>query len=216
MVKQSGPRPAGIEDKRALDRVLLFSDAVFAVAITLLALDIRLPPVTGEMTEPELQRALVRIWPQYFAYVLSFLTVGLFWLGHHRKFRQIRRYDGVLLRINLLLLMVIAFVPFATRLLSEFHYGTSVRFYAATMMTAALLAAATSAWASHRGRLTSPEDDGERVSPLDSLSLAVVFAASILISYRSTELAMLSWILIFPLSRLVMLVGRRVTGRRRG
>jgi len=208
MKLQSGLKPRGVEDKTSLDRLQFFSDAVFAVAITLLALDIRLPPAAAELSEPELQRALVGLWPKYFAYVLSFLTIGLFWLGHHRKFRLIRRYDGTLLRINLLLLMVVAFVPFVTSLLSEARNGTSVRFYAATMMTVAILAWATSAWAAHRGRLTSPDKDGLRISPLESVAVASIFGLSILISFWSVEWAMLSWILIFPANRLASIVDR--------
>ena len=208
MKLQSELKPRGVEDKTSLDRLQFFSDAVFAVAITLLALDIRLPPAAGELSEPELQRALVRLWPKYFAYVLSFLTIGLFWLGHHRKFRLIRRYDGTLLRINLLLLMAVAFVPFVTSLLSEARSGTSVRFYAATMMTVAILAWATSAWAAYRGRLTSPDKDGLRISPLESLAVAFIFGLSILISFWSVDWAMLSWILIFPANRLASVVHR--------
>jgi uncharacterized membrane protein len=202
-------RPKGIDDKTALDRLIFFSDAVFAVAITLLALDIRLPVQSGDLGEPELAKALVAIAPQYFAYALSFLTVGQFWLGHHRKFRLIRRYDGVLLRINLLLLMFVAFVPFATRVLSEYRYGTSVRFYAATMMVVGALSVATSAWASHRDRLVASGVDGERVSPFDGLAVPVVFGLSILFSFWSVNLAMFSWLLIFPAGRIVKMLQKQ-------
>lgn len=134
------------DDTRGVERLVFFSDAVFAVAITLLALDIRLPP-SEHLSEGQLQRALVAIAPKYLAYLVSFVAVGLIWLGHHRKFQFIRRHDAILLRINLLLLMVVALVPFATSVLSESFYPTSVILYSCVMCALSLLSAAVWAWA---------------------------------------------------------------------
>lgn len=99
-------------------RLVFFSDAVYAIAITLLVIDLRLVG-SGELDSPALAQALWSMWPQLLSYVLSFLVIGSLWGSHHRKFRYINRYDGRLVWLNLLLLMVIAFIPFPTSVLAE-------------------------------------------------------------------------------------------------
>jgi uncharacterized membrane protein len=96
-------------------RVEAFSDAVFAIAITLLVLDIRVEPSDYD----HLARALGHEWPAYLAYVTSFLTVGSIWIAHHNLFTRLRLVDPVLMRLNLLLLMVAAFLPFPTGILAQ-------------------------------------------------------------------------------------------------
>ena len=92
------------------NRVEAFSDGVFAIAITLLVLEIKVAPSDFE----HLGRALVDEWPAYLAYVTSFLTVGSVWIAHHDLFTRLRFIDPVMLRLNLLLLMAAAFLPFPT------------------------------------------------------------------------------------------------------
>jgi uncharacterized membrane protein len=93
-------------------RLEAFSDGVFAIAATLLILDVR---VSGE----HLGRELTQIWPSYAAYAVSFLTIGIMWINHHTVFGQIGRTDRRFLVINVGFLMMIAFVPFPTRLVAE-------------------------------------------------------------------------------------------------
>jgi uncharacterized membrane protein len=95
-------------------RAEAFSDGVFAVAITLLVLELKVPGGEG----PLLHR-LLAIWPSYLAYVVSFLTIGIMWLNHHTLFGHVVRVSRTLLLLNLLLLMVIAVVPFPTALVGE-------------------------------------------------------------------------------------------------
>jgi uncharacterized membrane protein len=96
------------------DRVEAFSDGVFAIAITLLVLDINRP---GDLHD--LGRALEHEWPAYLAYVTSFLTVGGVWVAHHRLFGGLQFVDSMMMRINLVLLMLTAFLPFPTGILAE-------------------------------------------------------------------------------------------------
>src|SRR3954452_2916960 len=96
-------------------RVEAFSDGVLAIAITLLVLEIKIDP--SELDVP--WRAFVHEWPAYLAYVTSFLTIGGVWLAHHALFSRLRAVDAVLMRSNLLLLMVVSFVPFPTALMAE-------------------------------------------------------------------------------------------------
>jgi uncharacterized membrane protein len=95
-------------------RLEAFSDGVFAIAITLLVLTIGTPRASP------LLPALARQWPQYLAYAVSFLFILVMWINHHTLFRYIERSDHVLLLLNGLLLMLIAFVPFPTNLLAEY------------------------------------------------------------------------------------------------
>jgi uncharacterized membrane protein len=96
-------------------RAEAFSDGVFAIAITLLVLDLRLPPENGHT----LTFLLLHDWPQYFAYVVSFLTIGIMWMNHHTMLAHITRVDRPLLVINLLLLMGVVAIPFPTALVAE-------------------------------------------------------------------------------------------------
>jgi uncharacterized membrane protein len=95
-----------------------FSDGVFAVAITVLVFD--LLPIGAELTSgPKLTHTLVTAWPQYAAYAISFLTIGIMWLNHHVMVAHLRRIDQVMLVLNLLLLMGIVALPFPTALVAR-------------------------------------------------------------------------------------------------
>ena len=97
-------------------RVEAFSDGVFAIAITLLILAVGIEHVP----QGDLSEELLDLWPAYLAYAFSFLTIGIIWINHHSLFRHFARVDRVLLLLNILLLMVIAFVPFPTLVVAEF------------------------------------------------------------------------------------------------
>ncbi|MGW1505063.1 TMEM175 family protein [Streptomyces mirabilis] len=98
-------------------RVEAFSDGVFAIAITLLILDIKVPKV-GE--NGSLWEALGQQWPSYAAYVVSFLVIGIMWVNHHQVFSYVARVDRPLMFLNLLMLMVVAAVPWPTAMLAEY------------------------------------------------------------------------------------------------
>jgi uncharacterized membrane protein len=95
-------------------RLVSFSDGVFAITITLLVLEIR-PPKGDE----SLLHGLLDLWPSYLAYALTFLFIGQVWVNHHVMFDHIRAADRVVLLLNTLVLMVVAFLPFATSVLAE-------------------------------------------------------------------------------------------------
>lgn len=98
-------------------RLETFADGVFAIAATLLILNV--DAQIGEHSSA-LGHRLLEIWPSYIAYAVSFVTIGIMWVNHHLVFRQFARVDGPLLLLNVLLLMLIAFVPFPTRVVAEF------------------------------------------------------------------------------------------------
>jgi uncharacterized membrane protein len=105
--------PAVPEVHRDTGRLVAFSDAVFAITITLLVLEIR-PP--SDYTN--LLQGLLELWPSYLAYAVTFLFIGQVWANHHVMFDHIRLADRAVLLLNTLLLMVVAFLPFATSVLA--------------------------------------------------------------------------------------------------
>ena len=111
-----GGAPAA--EAKETGRVEAFSDGVFAVAITLLALDLRVPHDMADGRS--LVRALLAQWPAYLAFVTSFATIGIMWINHHRLFTLIKRTDDTLLALNGLLLLGVTFVPFPTAIVAEY------------------------------------------------------------------------------------------------
>ena len=102
-------------DRWGTSRLEAFSDGVFAIAATLLVLEIGVP----EARIGDLWRGIGNEWPSYLAYATSFLTIGALWLGHHAIVRRLALADATIMRINLALLMVVAFLPYPTRLVAE-------------------------------------------------------------------------------------------------
>jgi uncharacterized membrane protein len=183
-----------------LDRLIFFSDAVFAIAITVLVLDIRLPAGVGAASSQQLLRMLTALWPEYLAYILSFWVTGLYWISHHRKFLLIKEVDPRLLRLNLLLLMVIAFMPFPTAVMSESPSLTATVFYALVMALGGLLLALLWWYAAHHHRLVDPDLD-QRIfwqEAAPPLVTAGIFILSIGIAFLDQGLARLLWLVLIP------------------
>ena len=101
-------------------RVEAFSDGVFAIAITLLILEIKVPHFPGGATNAQVFRALVHLWPSYVAFLLSFFAILIMWINHHGLFRLIHRVDSPFLYTNGAMLLLVTFVPFPTALLAAY------------------------------------------------------------------------------------------------
>ncbi len=112
-----------MDDEKETGRLEAFSDGVFAVAITLLVLDIKIPATASPeklLDDPHLLSAFFAQWPVIAAFVTSFATIGIMWINHHRLFTHIKRSNTVLQLLNLLLLLIIVFIPVPTALLAEY------------------------------------------------------------------------------------------------
>jgi uncharacterized membrane protein len=123
-------------------RLEAFSDGVIAVAITLLVLNIQVPVVNPHAPPGECRTlgcALARQWPVYAAFVTSFLTIGIIWINHHVMIRRVREPDHMILFLNLLLLMSIAVLPFATNLMATYLKKSSGQHLAAAVYGGAFL-----------------------------------------------------------------------------
>ena len=143
--------PFGVE--RDPRRAAAFSDAVIAIAITLFVLEIRPPQDSQDMLH-----GLAMLWPSYLSYVLTFMLIGQIWANHHVMFDHIRSVDRVVLLLNTVLLMDIAFLPFAAAVLAEAFSDrqgerTAVVFHGITFLVAAILFNAIWEYVRHNNRL---------------------------------------------------------------
>jgi TMEM175 potassium channel family protein len=111
-------------EEKETGRIEAFSDGVFAVAITLLVLTIKIPGIDVSPShlpnDTQLWAVLLNEWPMLAAYATSFATIGVMWLNHHRLYTHIKRTNTVLLLLNLLLLLIIVFIPVPTALVAEY------------------------------------------------------------------------------------------------
>jgi uncharacterized membrane protein len=148
-------------------RTEAFSDGVFAIAITLLVLDIGIPASEFD----DLWSAIFHEWPAYLGYVTSFLTIGGLWLAHHAVFRRLRYANKNVMRINLLLLMAVSFLPFPTRLVAEAIRDQSAEraaaiFYGTCLLAIALLLSALWAAVARERTLLKPEVSDDEVDAI--------------------------------------------------
>ena len=139
-------------------RVEAFSDGVFAIAITLLVLEISVP----EAAFDNLWKGIAQQWPAYLGYATSFLTIGGIWLAHHGIFRRLAYVNDQIMRLNLLLLMAVAFLPYPTRLVAEaIHDAAAERaaviFYGATLLVISILIGALWGIAERNRHLLKPD-----------------------------------------------------------
>ncbi|WP_345675740.1 TMEM175 family protein [Yinghuangia aomiensis] len=189
----------GFGDEHGPGRLVALSDGVFAIAMTLLVLDISVPPgLDGQ----RFREALGDLPPKIAAYALSFLIIGAFWLDHRRAFLGLRRVDRVFTAVALTGLGLTAFLPFPTSLLSEYGgMSASVAIYAATIaamdVTQIVLV---------RLRMLRSQLDSVPLPPpvarawiLDLAVTVVVFAVSIPLAWPWGGQAMWLWLLLLPL-----------------
>jgi uncharacterized membrane protein len=190
--------------EKDIDRVAFFSDAIFAIAITLLVLRISVPA-----RGIELGPALAERWPSFLAFVISFWVIGRYWLMHHRLFRFVRDYDTLYIGINLFLMLCICFLPYPTDLLALHQEDPlSVVLYAGTVVVTGLASQALWTYARRHDfldhDLTTDEFLASRVR---GLLVIAVFAVSIPLAFVDTTVAMLFWAanaLQVPVEHLVM------------
>src|SRR6185369_7888320 len=188
----------------SFERVVFFSDAVFAIVITLLVLELKVPHLI-EHNEPALRNALLELLPRVMGFVISFLIIGLMWIEHHRIFRYIEDYDGGLLWRNLLLLLCISFVPFPTALFSEnFWSRTAFILYTASFGGVAIAKLLIWRHASAANLLKSDvTPEFERRISRRSLAVPIACALAIALSFISIFLAPISFALIPLLARVL-------------
>lgn len=190
-----------------LERLVFFSDAVFAIVITLLVL-----PLAAEVDLLEGAGLAHQVWalrPKLLSFVISFLVIGQFWVSHHRLFMLVRRYDQRLLWLNLLFLLTVSFMPFPTALVGahstpQDHFAAV--FYAASMTLASLTLTGTG-WYARRAGLLDLSLDHDTAAYLLTRSVAttVLFLASVGAAFLGgLRAGLLFWVLLIPVARLLL------------
>ncbi|HKQ03426.1 MAG TPA: TMEM175 family protein [Actinomycetes bacterium] len=203
LVLWGGPVEAG--------RVLAFSDAIFAIAITLLTINLEVRP---GLHGAAFTTALHQLLPALGAYALSFLILGQLWLAHHRIFGVIARVDYTVLTRNLLFLGLIAIMPFPVRLLSDYHERPlAVAIYAAAFIAAMALQLVV--WLDvtrpeRRDLLTEPVPDEVRTGFSRTLAgMLLVFGAVMPLAMFAPQYAAVIWTTLIPLRLVVSRFSRR-------
>ena len=166
-----------------------FSDGVFSIAATLLVLDLALDPPGTPLEQ------VLHAWPAYLGYVVSFLTIGAAWLLHSAMTDRLARADSLLMRINLLLLLVIAFLPFPTKLVAEGIHDTSgervfVTMYGLTLLTIRLLSFALDAYARREHLYADTQGDEELQTDRHTIiPVMIAYVVAILVGLALPKLA---------------------------
>ena len=193
-----------------IDRILTFSDGVFAIAITLLVLDLTPPGAKGGLLH-----ALGNEWPKYLSFVLSFFVIGIIWAQHHQMFRHFRRSDHIFLLINVVFLMWIAFIPFPTSVLATYigtgNEETAMAFYAGTFIVGSLLFQLLWRYAIHADRLIDEHADRRAIAAITrSYNPGVAFyVVDFILAFISPTASLVLFIAIAVFYAVAPLLGRR-------
>ena len=189
--------------QRELDRVGGFSDGVFAVAITLLVLNIEVPQLTGD---EKLTTALDDLVPDVITYFIAFAVIGLFWYGHHKAWSSLRGTTPRLVWSNLLLLSLIALMPFTTALMGSYNdQSIAIALYAANVGLAGLADSHVDKVAFESGLTVAVSGAQQRSQLRIGRLRSLVFFLSIPIAFISPTVGQLSWLALL----LLPWVGRR-------
>ena len=192
----SEPRQAQFANEPlALERIVFFSDAVIAIAITLLTIDLRLPDISGA-TDATFLQALANLFPEYFAFFISFAVIAIYWIAHHRMFRFIVDWDGGLVGINLVFLFFVVQQPLLASILGSYgNLSSATAVYAIGLSLMGFSSVLLWIYAVQR-RLVSPDMSPSliRYVGVRSAGAAVVFAVSAPLAFVSPQLAQVSWL----------------------
>jgi TMEM175 potassium channel family protein len=183
------------------NRLEAFSDGVFAIAITLLIIEIKVPS-HDDLRGETLMTYILQQWPKYFAYILSFVIIGIYWANHHYLFKLFRRTDHVFNLLNVFFLMTISFLPFPTGVLGDYiilpeHEKHAVTFYALAIWMPAFAWLVIWLYAKHKRRII---DHGLTPRFINTLTLQYILSN---ILYVSAFLVSL----ISPLASIIICVG---------
>jgi TMEM175 potassium channel family protein len=189
------------ENEIEFGRIVAFSDGVFAIAITLLVLNLE---IGKGLTSGEVTSQLLDQWDNLLAFGISFAVIGRFWVVHHRFFGEIDAFDGRLLGLNLLYLGWIALIPFSSEVLGEYGGETpAVVLYSLNLAAVVLVGLWMGIDARRRG-LTTMDEETDRESRIRSAYIAGVFLLSIPLAFFVPRAAGYLWLLLFldPSTRL--------------
>ena len=180
-------------------RVEALTDGVFAVAMTLLVLDIKVPELQPPLDISQLPGRLLALWPKFLSYTISFVILGVYWVGHHIQLSYIRRVDRPLLWINLLFLLWVVLVPFSTALLSEYPKAQiAITIYGLNLIAIGVTLAVHWWYATAEARHVDADIHPGLVrgALLRTLMAPAVYVVAIAVSFLRPELSLLLYALV--------------------
>ncbi len=181
------------ENEVEFARIVAFSDGVFAIAITLLVLNLNVDDVSRD----DVWQGLWDQRENFLAYAISFAVIGRFWLVHHRYFSEITAFDGRLLSLNMLYLAFIVLIPFSSQVLGDFGGTTAAVVVYAVDLAACILVGMWMFVDAQRDGLTSADAETKREAIVRGSYIAFVFLASIPVAFSFPDLAPLMWLVLF-------------------
>jgi len=190
-------------------RIEALCDGVFAIAMTLMAFNVKVPSRSGGSGAVSLAAALFELWPQFLTYIISFVILGVYWIGHHNQFHYIRRSDRVLLWINIIFLMFLTAIPFSTGVLGEYpNDQIAVVVYGSNLLLVGLLLYCQWWYATSKHHLTDPGLDPAIVTMAKKRILIgpCILLLAIAVSYLNTKFS----ILIFAVLPVIYIIPGRI------
>lgn len=187
------------ERSRELDRMIALSDGVFAFAMTLLVINVEIP----DLTETQARRVLIDqigdLWPQILSYVIGFLVIGLLWSWHRRIYARVQVFDSALARLNILLLMMVAFLPFPTGILGQYgELAFPAVFYAVVLTSISIVYIVTLDYLDGHRELMTRDGDGFDFPRAKARHLVstIIFLLSIPVSWLAPGAGQAIWLLL--------------------
>ncbi len=189
-----------VETDTRFGRLESFSDALFAVAMTLLVFSFPLSALPSNLGQEQIEGLIISLGGQFQTFVISFLVVGAFWMAHHDVFDRITHYDRPLVWVNFVFLLCIVFIPFPTAIMVDYGmYWIPVSFYAASIAAAGLMLAVLWQYVSRGYRLIDHRITPQEIqsNTVRSLIVPVIFLGSIGVAYFEPRAAQFFWIASF-------------------
>jgi uncharacterized membrane protein len=197
-------------------RLETLTDGIFAIAMTLLVLNLQVPQIPGALVSAQLPHALRELWPKFLSFALSFVVVAVYWVGHHNQFHFIRRVDRPFIWINVLFLLCIAFVPFSAGLLGQYvHQQIPVAIYGLNLVVVGALLYLVWWYATTDRRLVD-QDLSPHVVRLGGRRVLMgvgAYLVAVVFSFLSTGLSVALYVLVPLLYILPGHIDRHILGR---
>jgi uncharacterized membrane protein len=183
------------------NRIEALSDGIFAIAMTLLVLELKLPELPKTASNVQVWPELMKLWPVFISYAASFASLGVYWVAHHNLYHHVRRADRVLLCLNVLFFMFVSFVPFSTSVVNAFpQTQIAPEFFGANITLIGWVL-----WLQWKYACSQPEMLAPHVTPeyRDLVRsrffwIPVVLTFTVLVCYWSVELSLAVYVLLLP------------------
>jgi uncharacterized membrane protein len=191
-----------------LERLIFLSDGVYAIALTLLAVELVLPESSADLQDRELLKSLLESWPKVLAFLTSFTVIANFWVGHNVLFQHVRRFDGGMMWLALLQLLCVAFIPFPTSVIGG-HISDPVaqQFYFSTLLVTGLVMAALWWYITSRRQLLDPDLSPRFIRRTHAISMILPMILLVLMVLVAVGIGrLINPLLLFALATLCFIV----------